>query len=197
MAALLAVLLFAATVVVGECCERHGAKCPDYTVVRKTEEYEERNYPSLVWASVSGNGKSKSDVSRTLIKQLYKYLGGENSKGQKLDMMVPVRTAKMVHEGSNKYIMSVALTQEQSVDPPVPSNPSIYVLREQPTTYVARNFSGMARQESIWDEHVQHLKTAVAADPSVDSSYYYICVYDSPWRSENRLNEVWMKKANN
>ncbi|KAF8793446.1 hypothetical protein HNY73_004925 [Argiope bruennichi] len=112
-----ALALGALLVATSEGCERHGAKCPEYTVLQTHEDYEERRYPSLVWVSASGSGKSKSDVSRKLIKKLYSYLGGANSKGMNLDMMVPVRTKKVVHEGFNTYTMAIPLRPEQSHDP--------------------------------------------------------------------------------
>ncbi|GFT07044.1 uncharacterized protein NPIL_520271 [Nephila pilipes] len=181
--------------VVGEACERHGAKCPDYIVVQSKEGYEVREYPSIVWVSVSGNGKSKSDVSRKLIKQLYSYLGGANDKGLALDMMVPVRTKKVVNEGYNTYTMAVALKPEDSEHPPTPDNALLSVNREPPTTYIVRSFDGYARQDSIWDEHATALKTVLPPSEAANTSFYYMSVYDSPWRETDRLNEVWMEKA--
>ncbi|GBM66705.1 hypothetical protein AVEN_275750-1 [Araneus ventricosus] len=182
-------------VVTSESCERHGAQCPEYIVLQTHQDYEEREYPSLVWVSVSGNGKSKSDVTRKLIKKLYGYLGGANDKEMALDMMVPVRTKKVVHEGFNTYTMSIPLRPEQSEDPPKPEDASITVVREPKTTYLVRSFDGYARQDSIWDDHAAALKAALPTDGAADTSFYYMCVYDSPWRETDRLNEVWLVKA--
>ncbi|KFM79316.1 Heme-binding protein 1, partial [Stegodyphus mimosarum] len=177
-----------------ENCERNGARCLDYTVLQTHEGYEERTYPSIVWVSASKNGKSKADVSRALIKLLYAYLGGANDRGENLEMMVPVRTAKKVYDGYNSYTMSIALLPEQSENPPVPTNPLVTVVREPETIYVARSFGGQARSDSIWDNEAEALKAFVSMDAAVNTTFYYINVYDSPWRETERLNEVWFKK---
>ncbi|GIY57671.1 hypothetical protein CDAR_310301 [Caerostris darwini] len=117
-------------VAIGESCERHGVKCPVYNVVESNENYEVREYPSLVWVSASGDGKSKSDVSRKLIKKIYNYLAGANDRAESLDMMVPVRTKKVVHEGYNTYTLAIGVSANQSSDsPPKPADSSITVAR--------------------------------------------------------------------
>ncbi|GIY00760.1 uncharacterized protein CEXT_557881 [Caerostris extrusa] len=194
-------LLFVAAIValcvaIGESCERHGAKCPVYNVVESNENYEVREYPSLVWVSASGDGKSKSDVSRKLIKKIYNYLAGANDRAESLDMMVPVRTKKVVHEGYNTYTLAIGVSMNQSSDsPPKPADSSITVAREPPTTYIVRSFDGYVRQDSIWDAHAETLRASLPSRGVADPSFYYICVYDSPWREDDRLNEVWLVKA--
>ncbi|GFY42305.1 heme-binding protein 1 [Trichonephila inaurata madagascariensis] len=193
----LVVVAVVALFAVAESCERHGAQCPVYTVVQSNKDYEVREYPSLVWVSISGNGKSKSDVSRKLIKQLYSYLGGANDRGMTLDMMVPVRTKKVVNEGYNTYTMAVLLKPQDSENPPKPENALLSVNREPPTTYIVKSFDGYARQDSIWDEHSAALKEALPSNEVADASFYYMSVYDSPWRETDRLNEVWLEKVSN
>ena len=58
-----------------------------------------------------------------------------------------------------------------------------------------RRFGGWAISEEKWMEEKQNLITSLGSRmKEVDMEYYATVGYDSPWKQENRRNEVWLVK---
>ncbi|KAG8198959.1 hypothetical protein JTE90_001759 [Oedothorax gibbosus] len=64
-------------------CEHRGVECIDYEVVARYGEYEERQYPEILWVSVKESGPSLSRSQINLYKKLFRYIQGDNLKGYK------------------------------------------------------------------------------------------------------------------
>lgn len=194
------VLIFLSCVALSEQqCTRHGAKCLTYTVIESNENYEKRLYGPIVWASSTGKAKERAEITRTLIRRLYSYFGGQNIRGERIDMMVPFRTTKFPGQDLNTYIMSIPLAPEYQENPPKPTNPLVKIVAEPETIYFARGFGGRVSNETKFDDEVQTLRNSLEEiDVASNTSYYYWSAYDSPWTpDDDRLNEVWLTPSEN
>merc|ERR1712130_796479 len=116
----------------------HSQEQEDYQVLQTFEVYEERRYPSAnyactemtydipqetepwgVWgvisAFISDNlSPSEPRPQSTMFKRLYKYIGGENRQGQKMEMTRPVWTKLVVSEEEGQITSTMFSTSVRS-----------------------------------------------------------------------------------
>merc|ERR1719229_1558725 len=68
----------------------HDLKCPQYTVINSTKEYELREYAPSQWVTTNVKGMDYNEAIRPMFMRLFRYISGENDKKQKVPMTAPV-----------------------------------------------------------------------------------------------------------
>lgn len=177
---------------------RRGIECLDYTVIAKNPEYEERQYPSILWISTSTKGKSLSRAQIYMYKKLFRYIQGDNLKGLFINSTSPTRTkvTPCVNDElcETSYTMSLPMPSEMYAEPPIPTNVDLFFEREPPSRYIVRSFGGRP-SESQWFTEAQKIADFALKDTGVHRDHYYLNWYDPPLQLFNRLNEVWLTKS--
>jgi len=150
-----------------------------YSVVQKFDGYEERSYPSVMWVCTRTGGFSS----------LFGYISGTNSRGQKIDMTVPV----MMTESEKGSEMCFYITEEFQSNPPKPTGSGVYLSQKKSMNVFAMTMGGypsMAAEAKKLREKLERGKASQA-----DFSFYMSMSYDSPWKVVNRRNDVLYKKV--
>jgi hypothetical protein len=138
-----------------------------YDVVREEDGWELRRYPEHVVAETTVRGASFEEAGNSAFRSLVGYIGGDNTRRQKIDMTAPVvqsssqkiaMTAPVVQSGGEDgFVVAFVLPAGMAeADAPVPARPEVR-LRTVPAQLVAaRRFSGRWTHES-WERHRDEL----------------------------------------
>merc|ERR1711990_434833 len=164
----------------GNTGEVDGYENAPYNVVNTYDGYEERFYPSKYWVCTrSGRGG---------FMKLFRYISGDNSNNQKIDMTVPV----MMTNDDKGEEMCFYLTNNAQGNPPRPTGAGVYLSRKKSMNVFATTMGGYPNFETEARKLKAVLQRGRASE--VDFSSYMAMSYDSPWKILNRRNDVMYKK---
>merc|ERR1712115_143797 len=195
-----------------------------YQVVAKYNGYEERKYPSVMYACTEmtydtpddeegaewslekvmkwmTNKKSwKEKPQSKMFMKLFRYIAGVNKESQEIEMTVPVWSKMVVNEEDGKITkdMCFYITKEFQSNPPEPTDPEVKILKSKERVVFVKQFGGYAMQDSVWMKEADKFKKELSERSNeVDLSYFWTAGYDSPMKFWNRSNEVAFEKVNN
>ena len=185
----------------------HAIEEPTYTVVQKTEVFEVRQYAPYLVAEVVVPGPA-SEAGSQGFRLLGGYIFGKNKGERKLEMTAPVMQSALQPAPPVKLEMTAPVTQTaivggflvQFVMPkpytlatlPEPLDAQVK-LREVPGSRIAViRFSGSWSQ-SIYEEQLQILRSALAAAGMATTGEPVSSRYNSPFSLPFlRRNEIWL-----
>ncbi len=163
-----------------------------YTIKKKLDKLEIRQYPQLLLAEV----ESSSEDSGFNI--LFNYINGDNSSRQKIPMTAPVinsekipMTAPVITQQDS---MAFVLPQHYSLQTvPQPNNPKVIIRLQEEATYAVLRFSGRSTPQSV-QEHTQLLDELVTQHRLKPLSAHVLMRYNSPFAPGFlRRNEIAVK----
>ncbi|CAH1790816.1 unnamed protein product [Owenia fusiformis] len=167
--------------------------CPKFKVLRKTGEYEVREYEESRWASTDVYDMDCSRARSIGFKHLFNYISGDNAANAKIPMTAPVLTTIIPGEGpaceSNFTVSFYQPFNMQENGGPAPSDANIYLSVLPNVTMYVRSFPGYASEEEYLNQAGQ-LAAAINNPDIYDTDLYYTAGYDSPYKFLNRHNEV-------
>ena len=185
----------------------HAIEEPTFTIVQKTEVFEVRQYAAYLVAEVVVPGPA-SEAGSQGFRLLGGYIFGKNKGERKLEMTAPVMQSALPPAPPVKLEMTAPVTQTavaggflvQFVMPkpytlatlPEPLDAQVK-LREVPGNRVAViRFSGSWSQ-SIYEEQLQILRSALAAAGMATTGEPVSSRYNSPFSLPFlRRNEIWL-----
>merc|ERR1712241_113471 len=117
-----------------------------------------------------------------------RYIPGDNSRDQKIDMTVPVM---MTHDEKGQE-MCFYLTSVTQANPPQPTDSKVYLSSKRAMSGYATTMGGYPDME----REARKLKAVLERGRAsqVDFSSYIAMSYDNPWKIMNRRNDVMYKK---
>merc|ERR1711910_7109 len=192
-----------------------------YEVLAKLNGYEERKYPSGMYACTEmtydtpddeegeewslgkvmkwmTNKKSwKEKLQSKMFMKLFRYIAGVNKESQEIEMTVPVWSKMVVSEKDKRITkgMGFYITKEFQSNPPEPVDPDVKLLKSKERVVFVKQFGGYAMQDSVWMKEAEKFKKELSErSDEVELSYFWTAVYDSPMKFWNRRNEVAFEK---
>merc|ERR1712168_1085153 len=196
-----------------------------YETLQKLDGYEERRYPSVMWACteatydveddeetgddseemslmkmmqwMTDKKSSKKKPQNKMFMKLFRYISGVNKERQEIEMTVPVLSTMTPMEGKMKKQMCFYLTKEAQKNPPQPEDPDVKIDQNKEMVVFVKQFGGYAMKDSVWaKEALKFGEELQDRADEVDFSKYLTAGYDSPMKFWNRRNEVmFIKKA--
>ncbi|KAL3853409.1 hypothetical protein ACJMK2_016949 [Sinanodonta woodiana] len=175
-----------------------GINKPVYNVKMSDNntQVEERNYESAMWVSTTVQGMDYEKAVTTGFWRLFKYIGGENDQGCKIEMTAPVATKIIPGAGpncENTFIVSFYVPPEHQMNPPVPTSPDVNLQRFPEMTVFTKSFGGFAK-EATWLAEARNLGEILMGKEKFHQDFYFTAGYDSPFKLFGRRNEVWFVK---
>lgn len=177
-----------------------GYEAPPYTVVQTFEvgsnTFEERNYEGGKKWACTKKVVTEEDGSNGMFMKLFRYIGGANSAGAKIDMTVPVSTLrKDLGSGQSEYEMCFYLNGAYQNSPPQPTEEGVYLVTRPEMNIYTRRLGGYMGDED-WNNELTAMNEMLSSQGlSSDPSQYYVNGYNSPMQFWNRRNELWKIKA--
>jgi hypothetical protein len=118
---------------------------PDYTVIKKDNEFEIRQYTNFLTATVETEGERDDAIGKGF-RILFKYISGENKNKESISMTVPVMQKS---SGNNKWSISFVVPKKFNLqNVPQPDNQSVKIRNyakekglkiEEPAIYAGYN----------------------------------------------------------
>lgn len=193
-------------------CRFGGVSCPQYKILKKTDEFEVRCYPAYKFANATAEvGSTMSFATRENIMKLFRYIGGDNKQGVRIPMAVPVIRPIKKQIGGNGYVKEFSMMfwlPEKYQCPncaPVP-NANGAALKDrvelidfgERTAYV-RRYHTHASEIQIKKNEGKLRESLDAAGIKADTAYDPLMVYSAAYKcrhySEKGYSEVmFMKK---
>jgi hypothetical protein len=163
---------------------------PRYTVIKKENEFEIRQYPAYIQAEVAVGEQSYRAAIENGFGILAGYIFGNNISKHKIEMTTPVQASRSekiamttpvtVTAGSNftiAFIMPSAYSMESL---PEPKDSRIH-FRQIPTRSVAAvRFSGYFQQDTI-NKRKQHLAEWLVKGGYEMEGDFIVAGYNPPW----------------
>jgi hypothetical protein len=173
----------------------HELECPKFTIEDSYNGTELRSYEASVWASTNVNETSYDSAVRTGFKRLFDYIQGANQNKQKIEMTAPVKVQVTPGSGptcENHFIVSFFVPFGLQSDPPKPTSADVYIERVPASRYYVTSYGGWSSQQVMLNKADELLKQLGRLGKRYDTSVFYTAGYDSPYRLEDRHNEVWV-----
>merc|ERR1712244_77664 len=194
-----------------------------YEVLAKASGYEERKYPSVMYACTEmtydtpddeegeewslekvmrrmTNKKSwKERPQSKMFMRLFRYIAGVNKESQEIEMTVQVWSKMVVsqEDGKTTKDMCFYITKEFQSNPPEPVDPEVKIVKSKERIVFVKQFGGYAMQDSVWMKEAEKFRSELSERSNeVDLSYFWTAGYDSPMKFWNRRNEVAFEKVN-
>ena len=181
--AFVAVQLFAAN-------SQRNIETYPYTVYKKFDTFEIRQYEASLFTSVKLPLKKYKDASGKGFSILAGYIFGGNEANEKIAMTSPV--AMSLEDSMTMMFLVPKKYSKASLPQP---NQSQIEFREEPAKAVAAiTFGGWANDEKIANYQNQ-LKTALTAEGIAFTQRFYFLGYNPPYEFFNRRNEVIVELA--
>ncbi len=164
---------------------------PAYVTVLSDGNFEVRDYPALIVAEVTVNGKQKEAASKGF-RLLAGYIFGGNKRRQSIAMTAPVAQQPI----SEKIAMTAPVTQIQNagnwtvrftmpsaytVDSlPEPNDPNVQLRQLPPERFAVLWFSGLARPDDV-DAKSAELIEAAKSHNLRSIGPITLAQYNPPW----------------
>lgn len=161
-----------------------------YTLVKRYDKFEIRQYESCLFTSVKIPTDRYEDASGTGFRMLANYIFGGNSDGQKIAMTSPV-TMTLEDSMTMMFMVPRNLNKEEL---PTPNDPNIAFREEPRKTVAAIRFSGWANSERIEKFKASLITELELKGIDYTNNFYYLG-YNPPYDAVNRRNEVIVELA--
>ena len=153
-----------------------------YTIIKKINNIEIREYQDLVY--VSYTPKNKQDKNNSF-QNVAGYIFGDNNKKEKISMTSPV-VIKLHKNNEMAFIMPKKYTLESL---PKANNEDLSVYKEPANIKAAIRFSGYSNKQKE-QAYIQELKNKLNILEIDHNNDFELLVYNSPYQFINRRNEI-------
>eukprot|EP00057_Strongylocentrotus_purpuratus_P030629 XP_782247.2 PREDICTED: heme-binding protein 2-like [Strongylocentrotus purpuratus] len=179
---------------------------PNYRIICSLGDVEVRSYRRSTWISTVVNTSSFDVATYIGFHRLFKYIQGENTRGEKLEMAKPVRTqvtsattGRGTEEprggwgGRTRYTVSFYTPRKRAVDFPTPLDRRIFIEDLRPSRFYALSFGGFPISNRV-DKQAHRLARLLPNSNRNQSdslgSSLFVDVYDTPMKLTDRHNEI-------
>ena len=160
----------------------NNVKATQYTVIKKIENIEIREYNKLIY--VSYIPESIKDRNRSF-QNVAGYIFGENKTKTKIEMTSPV-----VIKLHNKNEMAFIMPEEYTLNNlPKAENKKLSIYEEPSNIKACIRYSGYSNQEKE-KENIEKLKKTLEKHAISHKNDFEVLVYNSPYQFMNRRNEI-------
>jgi len=155
-----------------------GYETQKYELIKKLNEIEIRFYPPVMKAKVS----SENNFSR-----LFKYISGNNDKGEKISMTTPVQMTSRDNKSTMEFILPSKYNEKNYAKP---KDKSIKIYISKPGYYAAITYGGYSNEEKVQNHHKTLISKLKESNFEIIDDNPIVLSYNSPYKVFNRRNEV-------
>jgi hypothetical protein len=158
---------------------------PDYTVIKKDNEFEIRQYTNFLTATVETDGERDDAIGKGF-RILFKYISGENKNKESISMTVPVMQKST---GANKWNVSFVVPKKFNLqNVPQPDNQSVKIINNSNLKVIVITFSGLFSDANIKENETKLRNYIKEKRLKIEESAIY-AGYNAPWT-------LWFLKRN-
>ena len=195
--------LLAATAIASDAATKYEE--PNYKSTLKEGQFEVREYPSGIAASVEvNNGDKAANEANEAFKILAGFIFGKNKSKQKIAMTVPVTEAVVAEKiamtapvttktSADKMVMTFYMPSKYTMESlPEPSDSRIQISQTAVRKYAVVKFSGLATKRALKQQE-EKLRTWMKEKNLEGTGDALDAFYNPPWTLPFlRRNEIWI-----
>jgi len=166
------------------------AETPKYSVSRKQNEIELRQYPGYIQAEVTIEDQNYKSAIERGFNLLAGYIFGNNVSRQKIEMTTPVQasqsekiamTTPVTVTGEASFTVAFIMPSEYTLETlPQPKDNRVLLFRVPARSMAAIRFSGFFRQEII-EKNKQRLQHWLEEQELETEGDFIVAGYNPPW----------------
>jgi hypothetical protein len=170
--------------------EAQMAETPKYSVSRKQNEIEIRQYPGYIQAEVNVDDKNYKSAIEKGFNLLAGYIFGNNISRQKIEMTTPVQasqsekiamTTPVTVTGASTFSVAFIMPAEYTLETlPQPKDDRVRFTQLPPRSMAAIRFSGYFWQETI-EKNKQRLGHWLKEQGLETEGDFIVAGYNPPW----------------
>lgn len=158
---------------------------PKYTVLKAYDDFELRQYGSMILAQTVMQSASYENTSSQGFRTVASYIFGGNEENKKIAMTAPV-----IMEMGDDTKMSFVMPKEHSMESlPEPSSEEVKILKVSPKKYAVITFPGYANNKKI-DKYAKKLLKSIKSEGLETVGNVKFMGYNAPWQVIGRKNEI-------
>ena len=158
---------------------------PKYTVLKSYDDFELRQYGSMILAQTVMKSNSYENTSSQGFRTVASYIFGGNEQNKKIAMTAPV-----IMEMGDDTKMSFVMPKEHSMESlPEPSSEDVEILKVSPKKYAVISFPGYANNKKI-DKYAKKLLKSIKSEGLETVGNVKFMGYNAPWQVIGRKNEI-------
>ena len=158
---------------------------PKYTVLKSYDDFELRQYGSMILAQTVMQSDSYENTSSQGFRRVASYIFGGNDENKKIAMTAPV-----IMEMGDDTKMSFVMPKEHSMESlPEPSSEEVKILKVSPKKYAVITFPGYANNKKI-DKYAKKLLKSIKSEGLETVGNLKFMGYNAPWQVIGRKNEI-------
>lgn len=158
---------------------------PKYTVLKSYDDFELRQYGSMILAQTVMQSASYENTSSQGFRTVASYIFGGNDENKKIAMTAPV-----IMEMGDDTKMSFVMPKEHSMESlPEPSSEEVKILKVSPKKYAVITFPGYANNKKI-DKYAKKLLKSIKSEGLETIGNVKFMGYNAPWQVIGRKNEI-------
>ena len=158
---------------------------PKYTVLKSYDDFELRQYGSMILAQTVMPSASYENTSSQGFRTVASYIFGGNDENKKIAMTAPV-----IMEMGDDTKMSFVMPKEHSMESlPEPSSEEVKILKVSPKKYAVITFPGYANNKKI-DKYAKKLLKSIKSEGLETVGNVKFMGYNAPWQVIGRKNEI-------
>jgi len=158
---------------------------PKYTVLKKYDEFEIRQYDTMIIAQTILPSSSYDASSSMGFRRVASYIFGGNDKNESISMTSPV----FMEMGENTKMAFVMPKNYKLEALPKPNSGDVQLIVIEPKKYAVLKFSGFASDEKI-KEKSQELQNLISREKLTKVGTFQYLGYNPPWKVIGRKNEI-------
>ena len=165
---------------------------PDFTVLKKENDIEIRQYKNFLTASIEMEGDRKEAISK-VFRSLFKYIIGENKTKESISMTIPVMQKSSVN---NKWNISFVVPKKFDLkNVPQPENLNTQIENNINFKVITITFSGLFSDGNIKENETKLRNYIKEKGFKIEEPAIY-AGYNAPWTPWFlKKNEVMFKLA--
>ena len=151
-----------------------------YEVVSSFDQIEIRYYPSAMKVQVESPRTNNRNFNA-----LFKYISGNNDKGEKIAMTTPVYMENKKESQTMAFVLPVQYTDTA----PQPKEEGVEVYQSKEGHFAAIRYGGYSNPEKV-QLYTQQLKEILSKAKKKIIGQALVLSYDAPYKFYNRRNEI-------
>ena len=165
--------------------QSNNIETPKYTVLKSYDDFELRQYGSMILAQTVMQSASYENTSSQGFRTVASYIFGGNDEKKKIAMTAPV-----IMEMGDDTKMSFVMPKEHSMESlPEPSSEEVKILKVSPKKYAVITFPGYANNKKI-DKYAKKLLKSIKSEGIETVGNVKFMGYNAPWQVIGRKNEI-------
>lgn len=154
-----------------------------YEVVSTFDQIEIRYYPPAMKVQVESTSTNNRNFNA-----LFKYISGNNDRGEKIAMTTPVYMANK----NGSQTMAFVLPAQYKDTAPEPKGEGVEVYQSKAGYFAAIRYGGYSNSEKV-KQYTQQLKKVLALAEKKIIGQAFVLSYDAPYKFYNRRNEILLE----